>query len=186
MQSRKQNHISVLPTSWNKLFSLHSVKLHWLHQLEWSLMTRHCCFSRDRTKKKSQRVLRFDSRRGLTIFLFITASRTALGPTQPPAQWVAEASSLEVKRPGHESDRSPPSSAEVKEWVELYLHSPNTLSWRGAQLKHRDNFTFIFTFTENYKRNSGMKTVPCTLTWTICRNYSYHHHTTNSFFKESG
>jgi hypothetical protein len=26
--------------------------------------------------------------------------------------------------------------------VELYLHFPNTLSWRGAQLKHRDNFTF--------------------------------------------
>jgi hypothetical protein len=36
----------------------------------------------------------------------------------------------------------PPYSAEVKEWVELYLHSPNTPSWRGAQLKHRDNFTF--------------------------------------------
>jgi hypothetical protein len=26
--------------------------------------------------------------------------------------------------------------------VELYLHSPNTPSWCGAQLKHRDNFTF--------------------------------------------
>jgi hypothetical protein len=26
--------------------------------------------------------------------------------------------------------------------VELCLHSPNTPSWRGAQLKHRDNFTF--------------------------------------------
>jgi hypothetical protein len=37
-----------------------------------------------------------------------------------------------------------PSSAEVKECVELYIHSPNT-SWRGAQLKHRDNFTFTFT-----------------------------------------
>jgi hypothetical protein len=34
------------------------------------------------------------------------------------------------------------SCAEVKECVELYLHSPNTPSWRGAQLKHRDNFTF--------------------------------------------
>jgi hypothetical protein len=29
-------------------------------------------------------VLWFDSRRGLGIFLFTTASRTALGPTQPP------------------------------------------------------------------------------------------------------
>jgi hypothetical protein len=30
--------------------------------------------------------------------------------------------------------------------VKLYLHSPNTSSWRGVQLKHRDNFTFTFTF----------------------------------------
>jgi hypothetical protein len=28
--------------------------------------------------------------------------------------------------------------------VNLYLHSPNTPLWRGAQLKHRDNFTFYF------------------------------------------
>jgi hypothetical protein len=33
----------------------------------------------------------------------------------------------------------------VKEWVELYLRFPTTPSWRGAQLKHRDNFTFTFT-----------------------------------------
>jgi hypothetical protein len=31
-------------------------------------------------------VLGFDSRQGLGIFLFTTASRTALGPTQPPIQ----------------------------------------------------------------------------------------------------
>jgi hypothetical protein len=31
-------------------------------------------------------VLGFDSWRGLGIFLFTTASRTALGPTQPPIQ----------------------------------------------------------------------------------------------------
>jgi hypothetical protein len=35
---------------------------------------------------------------------------------------------------GREADHSPLSNAEVKEWVELYLHSPNTPSWRGAQL----------------------------------------------------
>jgi hypothetical protein len=28
--------------------------------------------------------------------------------------------------------------------VELYLYSPNTPSWRGVQLKHRENFTFNF------------------------------------------
>jgi hypothetical protein len=71
------------------------------------------------------RVWGFDSRRGLGIFLFTTASRTALGPTQP-IQWTPGALSLEVKRPGCEADHSPPSSAEVKECVELYLHSHNT------------------------------------------------------------
>jgi hypothetical protein len=69
----------------------------------------------------------------------------ALGPTQPPIQWVPGALSLGVKWPGHEPDHSPQSSVKVKKWVELYLPSPNTPSWRGAQLKHRDNFTFTFT-----------------------------------------
>jgi len=40
--------------------------------------------------------------------------------------------SLGVKRPGREADHSPPSSAEVKECVELYFHSPNTSAWRSA------------------------------------------------------
>jgi hypothetical protein len=69
-------------------------------------------------------VLGFDFLGGLGIFLFTTAFRTALGPTQPPIQWVLGALSLGVKRPEREADHSPPSSAEVKECVELYLHSP--------------------------------------------------------------
>jgi len=36
---------------------------------------------------------------------------------------------------GREADHSPPSSDEVKECTELYLHSLSTLSRRGAQLK---------------------------------------------------
>jgi hypothetical protein len=72
-------------------------------------------------------VLWFDSQRRLRIFLLTTVSRTALGPTQPPIQRVAGALSLGVKLPGREADHSPPFSAEVKEWVELYLHSPG--SW---------------------------------------------------------
>jgi hypothetical protein len=35
---------------------------------------------------------------------------------------------------GREADHSPPSSAEVKEWVELYPHSSDAPSWHGAQL----------------------------------------------------
>jgi hypothetical protein len=91
-------------------------------------------------------VLGFHSWRGVGIFLFTTASRTALGPTQPPIQWVPGAHSLGVKRPGREADHSPPSSAEVKECVELYLHSPNTPSWRGAQLKHRDTLPYLYLY----------------------------------------
>jgi hypothetical protein len=43
---------------------------------------------------------------------------------------------LGVKWPGREADHSPPSSSEVEEWVELYLHFLNTPSWRGAQLNY--------------------------------------------------
>jgi len=53
-----------------------------------------------------------------------TASRTALGPTHPPNQWVPGTLSLGAKRPGREAANSPPSSAEFKEWVELYIHPP--------------------------------------------------------------
>jgi hypothetical protein len=74
----------------------------------------------------------FESRLGLGIFLFTTAFRPALVPTQPPIQWVAGALSLGVKRAGREADISPLSSAEVKEFVLLYFHFPNTPSWRGA------------------------------------------------------
>jgi hypothetical protein len=47
-------------------------------------------------------------------FLFFTASRPALRPIQPPIHWVPGALSPGVKRPGHEADHLPPSSAEVK------------------------------------------------------------------------
>jgi hypothetical protein len=52
--------------------------------------------------------------------------------------------SLGVKRLGREADHSPPSSAEVKEWVEIHLHSLNTPSWCGAWKKeHSDNSTVL-------------------------------------------
>jgi len=39
---------------------------------------------------------------------------TALGPTQPPIQWVPGALALGVMRPGREADHSPLFSTEVK------------------------------------------------------------------------
>jgi len=56
--------------------------------------------------------------------------------------WVLGTLFLGVKWPGHGADHLPPSSSEVKECMEQYLHSPNTSSWHDAQLKHRDNFIF--------------------------------------------
>jgi hypothetical protein len=55
----------------------------------------------------------FESRQGLGIFLFTTASRPTLGPTQPPIQWVPGALSLGKEWSGREADHLPPSSAEV-------------------------------------------------------------------------
>jgi hypothetical protein len=52
------------------------------------------------------------------IFLFSTSSRSALGPTQPPIQWVRVAISSGVKRPRREADNSPPTGAEDnKMWI---------------------------------------------------------------------
>jgi hypothetical protein len=59
--------------------------------------------------------LGFDSQQVLGIFLFATAFRMVLGPTQSSIQWLPAALSLGVKWLGREADHSPPSSAEVKE-----------------------------------------------------------------------
>jgi hypothetical protein len=56
----------------------------------------------------------FDSRQGLRILLFATASRPVLGPTQPPIQWVPGVLSPGVKRPRCEAYHSPPPSSEIK------------------------------------------------------------------------
>jgi hypothetical protein len=42
------------------------------------------------------------------------------------------ATSLGVRRPGRVTDHSPTSNTKVKECMELYFYSPNTVSWRGA------------------------------------------------------
>jgi hypothetical protein len=76
-------------------------------------------------------VLGFDSWWGLGIFLFTTASRMALGPTQSPIQWVPGALSLGAKRPGREA----------------MLKLPQYVFMAWCLVKHRDNFTFIFIFT---------------------------------------
>jgi hypothetical protein len=119
-------------------------------------------------------VVGFDSRRGLGIFLSTTASRSALGPTQPPIEWVPAAPSLGVKRPVREADHSPPSSAEVKEWVELYLHSPNTFSWRDAQLSTGTTLPLLYQGRVNSLMNTVKLTEGlCSVELVITRDTSY-------------
>jgi hypothetical protein len=99
-------------------------------------------------------VLGFGSRRGVEISLFI---RTALRPTQPPIQCVTGALSPRVKRPGREPDRSPPSSAEIKECVELYLHSPILL--RGVVLSYKTQKQLYFYLYLTFKRQCALFTL---------------------------
>jgi hypothetical protein len=88
------------------------------------------------------------------IFLFATAFRPALGPTQPPVQWVPGALSPGVKRPGREANQSPPSSVEVKNaW--RYTSTPQYGFMTWCLVKHGDNFTCMHTqANENSSHNN--------------------------------
>jgi hypothetical protein len=83
----------------------------------------------------------FDSRYGRDFILFAMESRSALGPTRPPIQWVQNAPSLWIKRPGCKADHSRPSRAEVKNgWS--YTSIPPYVFMAWCLVKYRDNFTF--------------------------------------------
>jgi len=69
------------------------------------------------------------------LYLYLTAFRTALRPTQPPIQWVPE-SGPGVKQTTH-LHLVPWSK---NEWS--YTSTPNSPSWLGARLKYGNNFTF--------------------------------------------
>jgi len=82
----------------------------------------------------------YSLQRKLWLFLFLTAPRPALGPIQPPIQWVPEALFLGVKRPERGADQL--SGAHINNaWS--YASIPHTSSWLA--LKHRDNFTFTLS-----------------------------------------
>jgi hypothetical protein len=88
---------------------------------------------------------------GARDFLYFTASRPALGFTQPPIQWVLGTVSPGVKQPGCETDNSPPSSVEVKNGGAIPA-LPHTSSW------HKDNSTF-------YLHILVLEIFPNTLNW---------------------
>jgi hypothetical protein len=67
------------------------------------------------------------------IFLFVTASKTALGPTQPPTQWVPGALTQGVKRLGREAVHLPPFGANVKNAWSYTSTSPVRLHGVGVR-----------------------------------------------------
>jgi hypothetical protein len=74
--------------------------------------------------------------------LFPTRSRPVLGPTQSPIQWVPGSIYQGVKRPGHEADHTPPSSAKVKN-VWSYTSTPLSVFMAQCLIKHRENFASL-------------------------------------------
>jgi heme/copper-type cytochrome/quinol oxidase subunit 4 len=102
-------------------------------------------------------VLGFDSLRGLGIFLFIIATRMALGQTQPPNRWVPGALSLGIKRLGvkliillHLVPKS------KNEWS--YTSTPQYALMAWCLVKQRDNFTFTF-YRDLIKLNHSDKVI---------------------------
>jgi hypothetical protein len=71
---------------------------------------------------------------------------------------------------GREADHSPPSSAEVKEWVELYLHFPNTPSWRGAQLGGAQGQLYLYLYVKGPMRLDRSKDMSAHVS--SCNNYN--------------
>jgi hypothetical protein len=88
----------------------------------------------------------FESSQGLGIFLFTTASRPALRPTQPPTQWVTGALSLGVKLPEREADHSPASSAEVKN-SRSCIFTPQYTFMAWCSVKAQGQICLFYTFT---------------------------------------
>jgi hypothetical protein len=82
--------------------------------------------------------------RGNRLFFYSTASRPALGPTQPRIQWEPGVVHPREKRLGREADHSPTSSAEIKNGESL-LRLPICLHSivRKYIIKYRDKFNLL-------------------------------------------
>jgi hypothetical protein len=91
------------------------------------------CYFKSYTNKRTTLTKVIYFRNSIPIYHF-RAHRVQTGSGAHPASYpIAPGTlSLGVKREGREADHSPPSSSEVKKYVELSLHSPNTYSCHGA------------------------------------------------------
>jgi hypothetical protein len=72
----------------------------------------------------------------------------AVGPTKPPIQWVPGTLSPDLMRPRHEADHSPPTSAEAKKNLDLYIHSAIRLHGIVLNLLST-RINLLFTYYKN-------------------------------------
>jgi hypothetical protein len=92
-------------------------------------------------------------------------------PPRPEQLWglssllpsVPGALSLGVKWPWCETDHSPSSTAEEKECMGLYLHSPNTPPWHGAQFKKTQGQHYLYLYVQNIL-TVGLASIPAFFT----------------------
>jgi hypothetical protein len=89
---------------------------------------------RNRGKRTSCSTFPYRDSQRVKIFLFSTASRPTLGPTQSPIQWVPKARSPGVMWPGREADHSHPSSSEAKNGGAIPLQRQLYLLYRPIYL----------------------------------------------------
>jgi hypothetical protein len=74
------------------------------------------------------------------IFLYSIASRLALRPTNPPAQWIPVTLSPKINQPGREADHSSPLSFYGTNAFS-YTSTPPYISMVRCLIKDRDTFT---------------------------------------------
>jgi hypothetical protein len=74
------------------------------------------------------------------IFLFSTASRMTLGPTQPPLEEYTGIFPPGVNWPGRITDHSPPHCAEVKNaWSQTFTPSYGFKAWYTVKLGYSES-----------------------------------------------
>jgi hypothetical protein len=106
-------------------------------------------------------------------------SRLALGPTQPPIQWLPASLCPRVKQTGHKAEHSPPSCASVKkEWSCTSTPSHIFMAW--CLISTRGNFlplTFFFLSDKGipygrvYKQHFMTRIYPPKLGCGLCTEY---------------